>query len=271
MPFTEHIRELRDRMIKSLIAILIGSVVGFYFYEPLMRLLTDPVCDLRNVGKISGADCAGGVLVLEGVLGPFTLSIKVALFAGLVLASPVWLYQVWAFLSPGLHRHEKRYALSFVSTGVPLFLVGAVFGYLILPKALDTLLGFTPESVRNQLNLEQYIDFVLRLVLVFGLSFELPLLLVLFNFMGVLTGQRMLGWWRWMVLGIFVFAAVATPTGDPITMSAMALPMTVFYFLAVGVSCLNDKRRRGADPDANLSPDEASVIDTRPSSLDDVP
>ncbi len=271
MPFTEHIRELRDRMIKSLIAILIGSAVGFYFYEPLMRLLTDPVCDLRNVGKISGADCAGGVLVLEGVLGPFTLSIKVALFAGLVLASPVWLYQVWAFLSPGLHRHEKRYALSFVSTGVPLFLVGAVFGYLILPKALDTLLGFTPESVRNQLNLEQYIDFVLRLVLVFGLSFELPLLLVLFNFMGVLTGQRMLGWWRWMVLGIFVFAAVATPTGDPITMSAMALPMTVFYFIAVGVSCLNDKRRRSADPDADLSPDEASMIDTRPSSLDDVP
>jgi sec-independent protein translocase protein TatC len=180
---------------------------------------------------------------VTGVVGPFSLQIKVSLFAGLAFASPVWLYQLWAFLAPGLHRHEKRWAYAVVGVGVPLFALGAWLAYLILPTAVRVLLGLAPADVHNQVPLDDYLNFVMRMLFVFGISFELPLILVLVNFAGLVTAARIRSWWRGMVFGIFVFAAVATPTGDPGTMTAMAMPMVFLYGIAVGITSWSDRRR----------------------------
>lgn len=165
-----------------------------------------------------------------------------------MLATPIWLYQLWAFLAPGLHKAEKKYALGFVGAGFPLFLAGAFFAYKILPTTATVLIGFTPANVDNLLPLDDYLDLVTRMVVVFGLSFELPLLLVLLNFAGILSGKKMLGWWRGMIMGITVFAAIATPSTDPLSMLALAGPIWVLYFIAVAISILNDRRRRLPQP-----------------------
>lgn len=278
MPFMEHIRELRSRILKSVLAIVIATIVAFFYAKEIGDFLFSPLCKVEVLAKASAgqdqtkAACGNdGVLYVSNVLGPFAFLLQIALTTGVVAATPVWLYQIWSFVSPGLHRHERRYAVAFVSLGTPLFLAGAYFGYWILPMGLQALLGFTIDLAQNMILAGDFLDFVLRMLLVFGISFELPLFLVMLNLMGVLSAERMLRPWRWAVLGIFVFAAVATPTGDPITMSLMALPMTVLYFLAVGFSLLSDRRRSRNDPDAELDPDTASRIDTTPSQLDDVP
>lgn len=274
MPLGEHLRELRNRLFVSIAAILAVTVVAAFFYNDLIAFLVEPVlksigCD-ASLGEIAREEAEGGAcahLTMNGLLTPFTLALKVSLMAGVVLATPVWLYQLWAFLAPGLHSHEKRYSLLFVAAGFPLFLLGGFFAYTILPTTASVLIEFTPENIDNLLPLDDYLDLVVRMVLVFGLSFELPLLLVLLNFGGVLTGRRMLGWWRGMVMGITLFAAIATPSTDPLSMLALAGPIVVLYFLAVGVSLFHDMRRariRAADPESGLADDEASRIDLTP-------
>jgi sec-independent protein translocase protein TatC len=241
MPLVEHLRELRTRLVRGSLAIAAGSAVAWFFYDPIIRLLIDPVCSAGAAG-VSNTSC--GPVVVSSVLGPLSLQLKVSLAGGLVLASPVWLYQLWAFLAPGLHRNEKRWTYAFVASGVPLFLAGAAISYLILPKAVRVLLDFTPGGVGNLIPLDEYLDFVLRMLLVFGLAFELPLILVVANLAGVLSARRIRSWWRAMVFGIFVFAAAATPTGDPLTMAALALPMVLLYVLAAAVAVLVDRARR---------------------------
>lgn len=281
MPLAEHLRELRNRLAKAVIAIVVVAVVAAFYYKDLIGIFQHPI--QKSTGcKISwdelqkhGTDLAHqsgrcSRITMSGLTSPFALAVKVSLMSALVVASPVWLYQLWAFLAPGLHRNEKKYALSFVAAGVPLFAAGGWFAYTILPSAAEVLIGFTPEGVENLLDLGDLIDLITRLVVVFGLSFELPLLLVMLNFGGVLSGRRMLGWWRGMVMGITVFAAVATPTVDPFSMFALAGPIIALYFIAVGISLLNDKRRQRANPDALLSDDEASSIDLTPESVGDV-
>jgi sec-independent protein translocase protein TatC len=240
MPFLEHLRELRKRLVRGSLAIIAGSTLAWFFYDPIITLLIDPVC---NAGAAGVSNTACGPVVVSSVLGPLSLQLKVSLFGGLLLASPVWLYQLWAFLAPGLHRNEKRWTYAFVSGGVPLFLLGAGAAYLILPKAIRVLLDFTPGGVGNLIPLDQYLDFVLRMLLIFGLAFELPLVLIVANLAGLLSGRRIGSWWRAMVFGIFVFAAAATPTGDPLTMSALALPMVLLYVIAVVVALLVDRAR----------------------------
>jgi sec-independent protein translocase protein TatC len=272
MPFVEHIRELRSRLFKAVGAIMLSTVAAFVFYEEIGAFLLEPACDANVIGVGNKADC-NGLFVNQGLLGPFSLALKLSLAAGLVLACPIWLFQLWAFLAPGLHRSEKRYTYAFVATGVPLFLTGAAVSYLILPKAVDILLGFTLAEVSNLLTPDEYFSFVIRMILVFGLAFELPLILMLLNLSGIVSARRMASWWRLMVLGITLFAAMATPTPDPLTMLTLAAPMCALFFLAVGLAWINDKRRerrRRKDPDAQLSPDEASVVDTRASRLDDL-
>ncbi|GGO82795.1 twin-arginine translocase subunit TatC [Wenjunlia tyrosinilytica] len=278
MPLAEHLRELRNRLFKSVIAILVVTVVAAFFYKDLINFLVDPV--LKSIGceaslseiahKKASGDKRCAHLTMNGLLTPFTLALKVSLMAGVVLSTPIWLYQLWAFLAPGLHNYEKKYSLAFVGAGFPLFLAGGFFAYKILPTTAQVLIGFTPQDVDNLLPLDDYLDLVTRMVVVFGLSFELPLLLVLLNFGGVITGRRMAGWWRGMVMGITVFAAVATPSTDPLSMTALAGPIVVLYFLAVLVSLVNDRRkarRRAADPDAQLDDDEASDLDLTPQSV----
>ncbi|MEV6314966.1 twin-arginine translocase subunit TatC [Streptomyces sp. NPDC051776] len=275
MPLVEHLRELRNRLVKSLLAITVAAVVAAFFYESIIDFITKPVlesvgCDLK-FSKLAQADrgdtCAR--IVMMDLLGPFTLALKVSLMAGLIFASPVWLYQLWAFLAPGLHRNEKKYALSFVGAGFPLFLIGGYFAYRVLPTTAKVLIEFTPLGVDNLLPLDKLLDLVTRMVVVFGLSFELPLLLVLLNFGGVITGRRMLGWWRGMVMGITVFSAVITPSTDPVTMLALAAPIVVLYFGAVGVALLHDLRAARAAAEGP-SDDEASELDLTPAAVGQV-
>ncbi|MCB5910088.1 twin-arginine translocase subunit TatC [Streptomyces pinistramenti] len=272
MPLVEHLRELRNRLAKGILAIVIATIVAAFFYEAIINVFTKPV--LQSVGCDSlftdiakqdkGSRCAS--IVMMDLLGPFTLALKVSLVAGVILSSPVWLYQLWAFLAPGLHRNEKKYTLGFVSAGFPLFLAGAYFAYQVLPTTAKVLIGFTPEGIGNLLTLDKLLDVILRMVIVFGLSFELPLLLVMLNFAGILTGKRMLGWWRGMIMGITVFSAIATPSTDPLTMILLAMPICVLYFAAVLVSLSNDarRRRRMAEQPAD---DEASDLDLTPESI----
>ncbi|MGP3980351.1 twin-arginine translocase subunit TatC [Streptomyces sp. KR80] len=273
MPLAEHLRELRNRLVKSVVAVVVITIAAAVFYEPIAAFLTAPIRD--SVGCTAsfqeiaekGANCAQ--LTIDGLLGAFTVMIKVALMTGVVLACPVWLYQLWAFLAPGLHKNEKKYALSFVGAGIPLFLGGGYFAYLILPTSAAALIGLTPDGlgISNLVRLDDYLDIITRLVIVFGLAFELPLLLVLLNFGGVVSGRRMLGWWRWMIMCITIFSAVATPTGDPMTMLALAAPIVLLYYAAVGIALANDRRRRRKDPDAELDDDEASVLDHTPEAV----
>lgn len=263
----EHIRELRTRLIKAAGAVLAGSVVGFIFWQRLVSFLIKPLCNIPNVQGIgrSTAACHNGLLTLTGPTAGISLAFDVAIFCGLVLTSPIWLYQVWAFLAPGLYKKEKKYSLSFIAAAVPLFLAGASLCYYFFPTIIKVLVGsFTPLGVSANLPLDQMVVFFLRMMGVFGLSFVLPLILVLFNFIGILKGKTMFRWWRGIVMAIFVFSAVAVPTGDPIGMSVLAIPICVLYFSACGISVLNDRRRGRRDPNAGLSPDQASELDLTP-------
>ncbi|MFF4469072.1 twin-arginine translocase subunit TatC [Streptomyces sp. NPDC001599] len=276
MPLAEHLRELRNRLAKALLAIVVVTVVAAFFYQWIINALTDPI--LQSIGceksfaelaqsEAGSEPCAQ--ITINGLLGPFTLALKVSLTAGVVLASPVWLYQLWAFVAPGLHKSEKKYAYAFVATGAPLFLAGAYFAYAVLPTSAKVLIEFTPNDVDNLLPLDELLDLVTRMVVVFGLSFELPLLLVMLNLTGVLTGKRMLGWWRAMIMGITLFAAIATPSTDPLTMIMLAGPIWVLYFAAVTISLLNDRRRarrEALEPDD----DEASDLDLTPEDIGEV-
>ncbi len=270
MPLADHLRELRNRLAKAMLAIVVVTIVAAFFYNDIINFLTRPILDsigcpetFEQLARSSGKhQCAE--ITINGLLAPFTLALQVSLMAGVVAASPIWLYQLWAFVAPGLHRHEKKYAYAFVFTGAPLFFGGAFFAYRVLPTTAKVLIDFTPNgSIRNFLPLDDLLQLVTRMVVVFGLSFELPLLLIMLNLTGILTGRRMLGWWRAMILGITVFAAVATPSTDPLSMLALAGPIWVLYFGAVGFSLLNDRRKRRRE-EAGPSDDEASELDLTP-------
>ncbi|WP_425559813.1 twin-arginine translocase subunit TatC [Kitasatospora terrestris] len=261
MALADHLRELRNRVVKSVLAILVFTIVAAYFNKHLINFLTDPLprC-LPDGTKPPGLESCVKVANI-GLLAPFTVVLKVSLTAGLVAATPVWLYQLWRFVAPGLHKHERRYSLSFLGFGTPLFLAGAAFAYLVMPTTAAVLAGMAGDDVEAIVPVETYLDLVTRMVLVFGLGFELPLFLVMLNFVGVLTGKRLLGWWRGMVMGITVFAAFATPSADPLSMLALAAPIWALYFVAVGIALMNDKRKAARNPDAGLDDDEASHVD----------
>ncbi len=270
MPLTEHLRELRSRLVKSGIAIALGMVVGWIYYEQLFAWLSAPFMGAVEQARADGRQVT---LALTGVADPFVLQMQVAAVAGIALSAPVWLYQLWRFVTPGLHRHERRWAIGFVAVATPLFFGGVALAYAVMPLGLQVLLGFTPENVENIVSVDKYLSFFLRTVLVFGVGFLVPLLIVLLNFAGVLTGRRLLGWWRWIVLIVVVFAAVATPTGDPINLMLLAGPIMLLVSVAVGICLLNDRRRarrrRGSPDYDSYADDEASPLDPTPSDLDD--
>lgn len=260
MPLTDHLRELRNRLVKAGIAILAGMVVGWVFYPQLFGILSAPFEDVVAQARAEGRTV---VLALTGVADPFVLQLQVAAVAGLLLSSPVWLYQIWRFVTPGLHRNERRWAIGFVLVATPLFAAGVLLAYTVLPIGLDILFGFTPEGVENIVSVDRYLSFFLRTIIVFGVGFLVPLMLVLLNFAGVLSGKRLLSWWRWIIITVVIFAAIATPTGDPINLILLAGPIMVLVMIAVGISLLNDRRRaRRRSPDqlalADLDDDEAS-------------
>ena len=275
MPLAEHLRELRNRLAKAVLAIVVVTIVAAFFYKHIINFITKPVLDSVGCGHSfeeltkSSAPTTCAHITINGLLTPFTLALNVSLMAGIVLASPVWLYQLWAFVAPGLHKHERKYAYVFVGAGFPLFLGGGYLAYNVLPTTARMLIDFTPPGVDNLLPLDDLLEKVTRMIVVFGLSFEMPLLLVMLNLTGILSGRRMLGWWRGMIVGITAFAAVATPSTDPLTMLALAAPIWALFFVAVAFSLLNDRRRARREAEGP-SDDEPSELDLTPEEIGEV-
>jgi sec-independent protein translocase protein TatC len=273
MPLTEHIRELRTRLFRASLGIAVGSVLGWLLHTRVLHLLSKTVCDVKTVHGIGGAynpadACPNHLLSVTGATSALAIDLKVSLLVGLLVSCPVWLYQLWAFIAPGLHKNEKKYSLSFVGVAVPLFVAGAGLCYLIFPTIMKVLLGFTPEEAVNNMPLDTFVGFFMRMVLVFGVSFEVPLIVVALNFTGVLSAARLKKSWRFVTFGIFVFSAAAVPTGEPLGMTALAAPMCLLYYGAIGIAVMNDKRRAARDLNAHLSPDEASPIDLTPAQIE---
>jgi sec-independent protein translocase protein TatC len=268
MPLMEHIRELRNRLLKAIAGVLAGAIVGWIFYDPIWKVLQHPYCKIPQSNRLNG-QCA---LTTTGILDPFVLRIKICVIIGLVLSSPIWLYQLWAFVAPGLYRRERRWTYVFMGGSIPLFAMGAFLAYETLDKGLGILLGFTPDHVVPLVTITSYLSYAVAMLLIFGATFELPLFVVVLNLAGVLTHARIRKWRRTLVFGIFVFAAVATPSQDPFTMLALALPTLVLFEVAEVIAYFHDRRKAGRpDPYADLSDDEVSPLDMGDDELDETP
>ena len=257
MTLIEHIRDLRTRLFRASLAILIGFGVGLWLADSVFELLQQPYCDLPGITKADGS-CP---MTQLGPADGFLLKLKIALWVGLIVAAPVWLYQLWAFVAPGLHRHERRYAYAFTALAAPLFAGGAVLAYFVVHKGLQFLLQSGVTGLNTQLEVTRYISFVTNMILMFGVAFEFPLVILMLNFVGIASAKRLLSWWRIVIFLFFAFSAVVTPTPDPFGMTALALCLSALYFGAVGVAFLNDRRRgRGIEIYAGLSDDEMSPL-----------
>lgn len=273
MSLIEHLRELRNRVGWALLGIAIGTIVAFIFYDEILAFLKAPYCDLPvdKRGELSVNNEGECTLLLLDVLLNLTLRLKVAFIAGLVLSSPWWLYQLWAFVTPGLKRNEKRYALSFVAASTLLFAAGCALAYLTLANGLELLLGLSGEGITPVLGATEYLGFIMQLLLTFGIAFEVPLLCIMLNIVGIVSYDLLSKSRRWLMFLTFVLAAFITPTTDPFTMLALAIPMTILFEAAIQFTRINDKRRarrEAAEGWHHIDDDEASPLDARPSALD---
>lgn len=251
MSLGSHLRELRVRLSWSAGFLVVGTAVGWFLFEPVFKILQAP---LLEVTKARGIEA---VVNFGTVVSAFDLRVQVSIFLGVIITSPFWLYNLWAFVSPGLKTRERRFTLGFLFSSVPLFLSGAYIAWSSLPSFVIVLIGFTPEGSSNVINASDYILFAIRIVLVFGLAFVMPVLLVLMNFANIVTGKAILKGWRVAVLVIALVSALATPTADPMSMFLLMGPLAALYFIAVGIAVLNDKRR--ARRDAKLLGEELEL------------
>jgi sec-independent protein translocase protein TatC len=255
MALSDHLRELRARILKATFAVVVGFVIALFFFEPIFEIVNDPYQQARQA---LGEDRT--VATTNGAAGGFLLYLKLCGLAALVGTSPIWLYQIWAFILPGLHSQEKKWTAIFAVIAGPLFLFGIALGYLTLPKGLEILIGFTPGDLTNLVEFNDYLTFFSRTLLGFGIAFEIPVFVVLLNMAGVLKGKTLGAHRPWMIIGTFVFAAVITPSGDPFTMSFMAVPMVILFLISEVIARGNDRRRAKKGVNAGLSPDELSEI-----------
>ena len=255
MSLGDHLRELRNRITISAIAILIGGVVGWVNYNRVIDALTRPLTELdkQRDGVVN--------INFAGMTDAFALQLTTSLFVGLIIASPIWLFQIWGFIVPGLTKKEKLVARLFVVAAVPLFLAGCFFAFIMVPKAVAVLLGFTPDGAYNLQDGAQYLNFVLKFIVAFGCAFLLPVFLVALNLVGVLSARSMLKSWRPAIMIILVFAAIMTPTPDAYTMLFLASPMVLLYFASVGLAFLFDRRKDEHKPDwLDVPDDQASAL-----------
>jgi sec-independent protein translocase protein TatC len=237
MTIWDHVSELRSRLIRCTLALLVGGVVGFALYPYLLELLKEPLNSLN----------AGRDFIATDPLEPFATRIKISAYSAVVIAMPVILWQLWRFVTPGLHAHEKKYVVPFVASASALFVLGAGIAYITLNPALEFLISIAGSSVEPFYTVDNYVTLIAYMMLAFGLGFEFPVLLVALQLAGVLTPRKLASWWRQAIVVITVVAAVITPSADPISMAALALPMVVFYGIAIVLGML---LTRGRDRDA---------------------
>ncbi|MGY2703534.1 twin-arginine translocase subunit TatC [Nocardioides sp. HB32] len=255
MALSDHLRELRARVLKVALTLVLGLVIALFFFDHLYDFVYGPYQDAQE-RLPKGSSFA----TTSGAGGGLMLYLKLCGFAAVIGTSPIWLYQIWAFILPGLHPNEKRWSYLFLAVAGPLFMVGIVLGYVTLPKGLEVLIGLNPPGVTNLVDFNEYMQFFFRTLLVFGLAFEIPVFVIMLNRAGVVKGRTLARYRPWIIVGIFVFAAVATPSTDPFTMTFMAVPMVVLYFISEVVARVHDKRREENRPFSDLSPDEASPL-----------
>jgi sec-independent protein translocase protein TatC len=247
MPLMEHLRELRNRVIKAVLALILGMVVGWLVYARAFNFIIGPFCRIDIQGHTGCTGPNGHPLVVTGVFDPFFVKLKVAFVVGLIVSSPVWFYQLWAFIAPGLYSREKRWTFAFVFTAVPLFVLGGAFAYLAMSRGLRFLLGLTPADVRPLITIDTYFGYAMAMLLIFGIAFELPLVLVILNMAGVVSHAFIRKHRRVMIFLVFVFAGAATPSPDPFSMLLLAIPCVVLVELAELFVWWNDRRRARRD------------------------
>ena len=256
MALADHLRELRARLMRSVLVLVVALIIALFFYDQLFEIIYRPY-------ELAREQLRGQVKTtptISGAGGPLLLQLKLCGVAAIVATSPYWLLQIWGFIVPGLHAHEKRWTRVFVLVAGPLFLLGVGVGYYVLPKGLAVLIGFAPDKLLSLVDFGEYFSFFSRMLLVFGIAFEIPLFVLLLNLAGVVSG-RSLGRHRpWIVVGTFVFAAVATPSTDPFSMLMLAVPMTALFLVSEVIARVVD-RRRGRLSFEGLADDEASALD----------
>ncbi|MGB3829623.1 MAG: twin-arginine translocase subunit TatC [Ornithinimicrobium sp.] len=257
MSLSSHFKEFRNRLIVAVLAIVVCAVVGWIYYEEIIKVILDPVSDVRTD--------AGDPLIIpnfaQTITQPFGLQLRVSFFVGIVLSSPVWIWQIWAFMLPGLRKRERRLAIWFFVASVPLFFTGAALASWALPRTAAILLSFLPPTAGGVLNAVDWLNFVLYFVVAFGIAFLLPVFMVGLNSIGLFPVKAMRSGWRFALLGILIFSAMATPDPELTTMFALALPMFGLYWCAVGIAAFNERRRRKNDPEwMSTADDEASPL-----------
>lgn len=235
MTLGAHLVELRKRLMISAIAIVLGMIAGWVLSNQVWALLRRPVDELEAMGR-------DAIIAYGDISSGFDTRMQIALFIAVLIASPIWLYQIWAFLAPGLTRREKLYGVGFLAAAVPLFLGGAYAGWQVLPNIVRLMASFQPANDAFYLNPRTYLEFAIRLLIAVGIGFVLPVLLVMLNLIGVVRGQTILKGWRVAILIIILFAAIATPAADVWSMFILAIPMIVLYFIATGIALLHDRR-----------------------------
>jgi sec-independent protein translocase protein TatC len=242
MTLFEHLRELRYRLVVAALAITAGTIIAWFFREQLINVLLDPYYQAAADLKAKKPEAVLQV-VNNGIASPFTLALKVSALAGLILTSPVWLWQVWSFIVPGLLAKEKKWAVIFIAAATPLFCAGVAVGYIVMPKGISVLLGFTEGGVTNLQDINQFLSFLMRVMLVFGVAFLIPLVVLMLNILGVIPARYLSKYRTYVIFGTFVFGAVATPSTDPFSMLALAAPMTVLFLVAEVIAHILDRRK----------------------------
>jgi len=255
MALIDHFRELRARILRVGVLMLIAFIVAFVYYSHLFELLLHPYNDAR---AILAKDHKNSLPIITGVGGALSLQFKLCGLAAVVVTSPYWLYQLWAFILPGLHQNERRWTRIFATVAGPMFLIGVATGYWVLPKGLEALISFTPKNVQNLVDISAYLTFVVKMLLAFGVAFEIPLFVVMLNLAGVISGKALARQRPWIVVGAFTFAAFASPAPDPLSMLLLAVPLTALFLLSEVIARLVDRRRAKAAP--QWSDDEASPL-----------
>ena len=230
-----HLKEFRNRFFWAALFIIAGSVVGWYLFEPVFNALQQPILDVAKDSHINASVNFGTIG------GAFDLRLQISAALGVVIASPFWLYQLWAFIVPALQRREKLYTVAFLAVAIPLFLGGCAMAWYALPNFVHTLLSMTPSGSANLINANEYILFAVRILLVFGIAFVLPVVLVLLNFMGLLPAKTILQGWRLAVVVAAFIGALSTPVADPTSMFLLMIPLLVLYFVALGIAALRDR------------------------------